>query len=119
LSACPIAKLVKALSKERRVLIVPEPNTTKMCSYCRCSEGVTVQARSNRLKKSVSGKKYRIPIHGLRHCTKCSQCLNRDKNASRCIFYSFKNYYLKGCLPFFLRKKDCNTEHALHRRLVM
>jgi hypothetical protein len=119
LSACPIAKLVKALSKERRVLIVPEPNTTKMCSYCRCSEGVTVQARSNRLKKSVSGKKYRIPIHGLRHCTKCSQCLNRDKNASRCIFYSFKNYYLKGCLPFFLRKKGCNTEHAIHRSLVM
>ncbi len=104
LSSCPIAKVVDALARRRRVVTVPEYNTTKRCSYCRTADGVTVQAKSNRTNVSISGKKYRIPIHGLRHCTKCSQCVNRDKNAARGIFYAFLNNYKHGRMPAFLNK---------------
>ena len=104
LSSCPIAKVVDALARRRRVVTVPEYNTTKRCSHCKSPDAVTIQAKSNRTRMSVSGKKYRIPIHGLRHCTKCSQCVNRDKNAARGIFYAFLNNYKHGCMPAFLNK---------------
>ena len=105
LSNCPIARVVNYLSRERRVVIVPETNTTKMCSYCRHTDGITVSGISDKEKISKSGKKYRQRIHGLRHCKKCNQCLNRDANASRGIYFSFKNHYKNGCLPRFLRRK--------------
>jgi len=114
LSSCPIAKVVDSLARNRRVVITPEYNTTKRCSYCRTPLAVTKPAKSNRTKTSVSGTQYRIPIHGpawtapsmqgLRHCTKCSQCVNRDKNAARGIFYAFLNNYKHGCMPAFLNK---------------
>ena len=36
---------------------------------------------------------------------KCSQNLNRDKNATIGIFYSFKHHYKHGCLPAFLQRR--------------
>ena len=50
-----------------------------------------------------SQKPNKKPIHGLRHCTKCSQCVNRDKNAARGIFFAFMNHYKHGCMPAFLK----------------
>ena len=105
LSSCPIAKVVEALSRERQVVLIPETNTTRKCSYCRSKSGITKQGVSKRTATSTSGKEYRVPIHGLRHCTKCSQNVNRDKNAARGIFYSFKHHYKHGCLPAYLKRR--------------
>jgi len=105
LSSCPIAKVVDALARERQVVITPETNTTRKCSYCCTRNAITKQTLSKRISISVSGKEYNNPIHGLRHCMKCSQNLNRDKNAARGIFYSFKHHYKHGCLPAYLTRR--------------
>ena len=111
LGSTPIAKIVKVLAENRRVVIVPEVNTTKRCSYCQTNKQNTKQAyRKDKCKdcrkdnRDTSTKQYKKTIHGLRHCTKCSQSLNRDKNAARGIFFSFRHLYRHGCLPAFLRK---------------
>ena len=97
LASCPIAKVVETLARKRRVVYVPEYNTTKRCSYCKSPDAVTTGAKSDQTRVSASGHEYRVPIHGLRHCTKCSQCVNRDANAARGIFFAFANYYNHGC----------------------
>jgi hypothetical protein len=69
LASCPIAKVVETLAHKRRVVYVPEYNTTKRCSYCKSPDAVTKGAKSDQTRVSGSGHEYRVQIHGLRHCT--------------------------------------------------
>ena len=76
LASCPIAKVVETLARKRRVVYVPEYNTTKRCSYCKSPDAVTKGAKSDQTMVSASGHEYHVPIHGLRHCT--SRGIPRD-----------------------------------------
>ena len=49
-STIAIAKVVETLARKRRVVYVPEYNTTKRCSYCKSPDAVTKGAKSDQTR---------------------------------------------------------------------
>lgn len=109
LSANPIAKIMKKLQEKRRVVLTPEPFTTKRCSNCKDINCDTVSGVSKTLKTNRFGQSYYPHIHGLRHCKTCAQTWNRDYNAARNIYFQFVSMVTKGERQPYLQKHNCGT----------
>lgn len=109
LSANPIAKIMKKIQAKRRLVLTPEPFTTKRCSSCKDIHCDTVSAVSQTLKTNRFGNSYYPHIHGLRHCKTCAQTWNRDYNAARNIYFQFVSMVTKGVRQPYLQKHDCGT----------
>ena len=61
LGSTPIAKIVKVLADNRRVVIVPEVNTTKRCSYCQTKK---IQNKHTKKKNAKIVRKINAKIVG-------------------------------------------------------
>ena len=99
LSSTPVAKIMKKIAEQRRVVLVSETCTTIRCFSCKdkkcCNIGMPCQSE----KLASQNRK----IHGLKQCTHCRKFWNRDFSAACNIMMAFFGYYFNNKRPKYLR----------------
>lgn len=121
LATCPIAKIMRAISRRRRVVFVPEAYTSQKCSECQSSDCVTmkVPAIHKGLQTSSNGRVFFPTIHGLRQCPHCARTWNRDHNAARNILNNALSWMKsKTCVSYLSKTTSLERPRRRSRAVI-